>query len=160
MVDAYAVEKSMYVTYKNRFGRTMDEMKMHKLMYFLQRESLLMNNSPLFSEAFYGWVYGPVLKSVREEYKGCKPYNSPANSLKTYSSPADSLKKEEQYLVENVLSRYGNLSSWKLSSLSHNEYSWKKSRQGLALDERGDRTLKLEAMKVDAARERAERNTK
>ena len=40
------------------------------------------------------------------------------------------------------------------------EYSWKKSRQGLALDERGDRTLKLEAMKVDAARERAERNTK
>ena len=150
MVDAYAVEKSMYVTYKNRFRRTMDEMKMHKLMYFLQRESLLMNNSPLFSEAFYGWVYGPVLKSVREEYKGCKPYNS----------PADPLKKEEQDLVDSVLSRYGNLSSWELSTLSHNEYSWKKSRQGLALDERGDRMLKLEAMKVDAARERAERNTK
>ena len=150
MVDAYAVEKSLYFSYKNRFGRTMDEMKMHKLMYFLQRESLLMYNSPLFSEDFYGWVYGPVLKSVREEYKAFKPY----------SSPADSLKKEEQYLVENVLSRYGNLSSWKLSSLSHNEYSWKKSRQGLALDERGDRKLKLEAMKVDAAREKAERNAK
>ena len=43
-------------------------MKMHKLMYFSQRESLMYNNEPLFDGVFYGWKYGPVLKEVRSAY--------------------------------------------------------------------------------------------
>ena len=56
-------------------------------------------------------------------------------------------------LLKNVLERYGSLSSWKLSSLSHKEFSWKKARKGLEAAEDGDVALSLEAMKVDATRE-------
>ena len=34
---------------------------MHKLMYFIQRESLMYNNDILFNEDFLGWKFGPVL---------------------------------------------------------------------------------------------------
>lgn len=52
-----------------------------------------------------------------------------------------------------MLDRYGSLSSWKLSSLSHEEFSWKKSRVGLKAEEDGNAALSLEAMKVDATKE-------
>ena len=56
-------------------------------------------------------------------------------------------------LLNSVLERYGTLSSWKLSSLSHEEFSWKKARKGLEASDDGNVELSLDAMKVDAARE-------
>ncbi|RGS25726.1 hypothetical protein DWY02_14075 [Eubacterium sp. AF22-9] len=56
-------------------------------------------------------------------------------------------------LLNSVLERYGSLSSWKLSSLSHEEFSWKKARKGLEASDDGNVELSLDAMKVDAARE-------
>lgn len=59
----------------------------------------------------------------------------------------------EEDLLKSVLVRYGSLSSWKLSSLSHEEFSWKKSRVGLETGEDGNVELSLGAMKVDATKE-------
>ena len=56
-------------------------------------------------------------------------------------------------LLKNVLERYGSLSSWKLSSLSHEEFSWKKARKGLKAEDNGDVALSLDAMRVDVTRE-------
>ena len=118
-------------------------MKMHKLMYFSQRESLMYNNKPLFEGTFYGWKYGPVLKEVRSAYM------SNTFQIETFEKVSDNTKT----LLRNVLNRYGSLSSWKLSSLSHAEFSWKKARIGLQASDDGDVALSLDAMKVDAVRE-------
>lgn len=52
-----------------------------------------------------------------------------------------------------------SLPSWKLSSLSHGEFSWKKARQGLESGEDGNVKLLLDAMKVDATKELMNRST-
>lgn len=143
------VAKELYEQYHDMYGKSMDEMKMHKLMYFTQRESLMYDNEPLFDEPFYGWKYGPVLKSVRREYKkGSTPF--------TDVSRSDSKKLKD--LVASVLKRYGGYSSWKLSELSHAEFSWKESRKGLRLEDNGDVQLSMPAMRVDAVRELSFRN--
>ena len=36
--------------YKKMTGETIDEMKLHKLLYFSQRECLALTNKPLFEE--------------------------------------------------------------------------------------------------------------
>ena len=137
-VAAYIAQR-----YFSEYNEQIDEMKLHKLMYFAQRESLMYNNSPLFDGTFYGWKYGPVLKEVRSEYK-----------FETYfSSVVDGVTESTRNLLKNVLDRYGSLSSWKLSSLSHEEFSWKKARAGLVAGEDGDVALSLEAMRVDATKE-------
>lgn len=68
MENSKVVAKVLYNMYQDRFWCPMDEMKMHKLMYFAQRESLMYDKEPLFEESFYGWKYGPVLKSVRSQF--------------------------------------------------------------------------------------------
>lgn len=141
------VARALYDMYFERYGVCMDEMKMHKLMYFSQRESLMSYNVPLFDGTFYGWKYGPVLKEVRSEYK-----------FETYFSfVVGGVSGTTQKLLKEVLDRYGSLSSWKLSGLSHEEFSWKKARVGLASGEDGDVELSLDAMKVDATKELAAR---
>lgn len=143
MESALKVAKVFYDSYFERFNEKMDEMKMHKLMYFVQRESLMYNKQVLFDEDFYGWKYGPVLKSVRSEYMGGSPFESVMGDV----------SENTKRLVKSVLDKYGTVSSWKLSSLSHNEFSWKCARRGLGAKDNGNVKLKVSAMKVDAAKE-------
>lgn len=147
MENTLCVAKYLYNSYFERFNHPMDQMKMHKLMYFTQRESLMYRKEVLFEEDFLGWKYGPVLASVRREYM--------TNSL--FSAVSATVSEEAKRLVDSVLERYGAVSSWKLSSLSHNEFSWKCARKGLGASDNGNVKLSVSAMKVDAARELAER---
>lgn len=124
-------------------GSNMDQMRMHKMMYFVQRESLMYTQNPLFDSEFQGWKYGPVLVEVRNEYV----------TGNMFRSVQDDLSESAKKLVKSVYERYKKMSSWKLSSLSHGELSWKCSREGLAADDNGTVALKLADMRVDAARE-------
>lgn len=147
MEKALAVAREFYNEYFECFGAKMDEMKMHKLMYFVQRESLMLNREVLFQEDFFGWKYGPVLKSVRSEYMEAQPFQN----------VGDCVCQSTKELVKAVMDRYAKLSSWRLSSLSHNEFSWKCSRKGLNASDVGDVKLEVNAIKVDAARELSQR---
>ena len=146
--ETLSVARKFYKKYAKCYNRNMSEMKMHKLMYFVQRESLMYYNTPLFGEPFLGWKYGPVLLSIRKEYKKRNPF----------ARIDKDISQESTKLVDNVFSRYGSISPWKLSALSHNEFSWKKARIGLNSEDNGKKELSLQAMKIDAIRELSERN--
>ena len=143
MEKTLSVAKLFNRLFKAEHGTDMDQMRMHKMMYLAQRESLMYNKEPLFASEFQGWKYGPVLVDVRNEYVSGNMFHSVSESL----LPVD------EELVKSVYQRYKQLSSWKLSSLSHGELSWKCSRTGLDPEENGSVTLKLADMRVDAARE-------
>lgn len=147
MQNSKCVGKALYDMYLSRFGESMDEMKMHKLMYFAQRESLMDTDSLLFDEDFYGWKFGPVLMSVREEYRNATPYSSVVQAVDDFTSS----------LLEKVLARYAERSSWSLSRLSHDEVSWKHAREGLNPEDNGNVPLTEKMMRVDAVREKAQR---
>lgn len=57
-----------YNEYKRQSGKVIDEMKLHKLLYLSQRESLAIINEPMFPETFEGLECGPVSKKVHELY--------------------------------------------------------------------------------------------
>ena len=69
MVNVNTVASYIFEKYKVEFGTTIDEMKLHKLLYFAQRESIIQTGNPLFDATFRGWKYGPILKEIRESYK-------------------------------------------------------------------------------------------
>lgn len=143
MENTLSVAKELFGMYKVLNGSSMDEMKMHKLMYFTQRESLMLKNEALFDELFYGWKYGPVLKSVHNEYR----------KMSLFGDVTGQVSEETKELLKSVMERYGNMSSWTLSKLSHNEFSWKAARKGLKAGENGDVALSLDAMRLDAVME-------
>ena len=143
MEDTLVVAKTLYNMYEEQFGDCIDEMKMHKIMYFAQRESLIVNGEFLFDEDFRGWKYGPVLLDVRYQYFNRFPFSSIVGNV------SSGTKK----LLSIVLERYGSISSWTLSSISHNEISWKLSRKGLDSSDNGNNIMLKEAIRLDAERE-------
>lgn len=133
-VAAYIVKK-----YKEISGEYPDEMKLHKLLYFTQREAFAITGGPAFDGDFEGWKYGPVSREVREEY-----YEGEI-VVKT-----NDITDEVQYISNNIIMEYGCLASWKLSELSHSDSSWKNARAGLAPDENGNKILSIEDIKADS----------
>jgi len=124
-------------------GSPLDEMKLHKLLYLAQRESLAITGRPLFCEHFEGWKFGPVCPDVRNVYS-----NSGIQARVKDVSP------ETSVILNAVLEEYGPIESWSLSQLSHEEVSWKNARKGLAPDEPGNVELKLEDIMEDAKKVR------
>ena len=120
------VAQYMFITYKKISGEVIDEMKLHKLLYFSQRESLAIINEPLFEGEFEGWKYGPVCREIRGSI-------TPDGIIDADSD----ISEESKYIVNNIIAQYGPLASWKLSEISHKETSWKNARKGLLDGENG-----------------------
>ena len=69
MENVLDVASYVYNKYQSTYGEQISEMKLQKLLYFIQREFFIQNNRPLFNAVFYAWKYGPVLKEVRIAYQ-------------------------------------------------------------------------------------------
>ena len=143
MAQTLAVAKYLNQLHLNKHKCSMDQMKMHKMMYLSQRESLMISGNPLFDDEFEAWKYGPVLVNVRNEYL----------TGHMFDGEYEELNETEKKLVESVYNRYDEYNAWQLSTLSHAEHSWCQARKGLAAGEAGNEKMSLTAMKTDATRD-------
>ena len=133
------VAEYIFKEYYRVTGELIDEMKLQKLLYFSQRETLAILNKPLFNEEFEGWKYGPISRGVRTVF-----------TKDGINTDTEDIKSENKYIINNVILEYGSLASWKLSEISHKEVSWLNSRKDLKDGENGNRKIKLEDIKEDA----------
>ena len=137
------VAEYIFKEYNRVTGELIDEMKLQKLLYFSQRETLAILNKPLFNEEFEGWKYGPISREVRTVF-----------TKDGINTDTEDIKSENKYIINNVILEYGSLASWKLSEISHKEVSWLNSRKDLKDGENGNRKIKLEDIKEDAKKVR------
>lgn len=129
--------------YKEMTGEELDEMKLHKLLYFTQREAFAITGEAAFIGDFEGWKFGPVSREVRNSFVDGEIIVQTEN-----------ISEELQYIINNVILAYGSLASWKLSEISHKELSWRNARKGLQPWENGDRTIALADIQEDAKKVR------
>ena len=129
--------------YRELTGEFLDEMKLHKLLYFTQREAFAILGEPAFDGEFEGWKYGPVSREVRNSFMN--------GEIVVSTQP---ISDSVQYIASNVIMEYGSLASWKLSELSNREISWNNARKGLAPNENGNRVIDLNDIKEDAKKVR------
>ena len=147
MEDLMNVASYICTRYYEEYGSRIDEMKLHKLLYFAQRESLIQNGEPLFDAVFYGWKYGPIIKEIRLAYKDDMLFS------KVPQHVVSSIKS----VMDKIFVEYAGKASWSLSRLTHGEFSWKNSRQGIPDGENSDNPMKLDDIRVDADRIRERR---
>ena len=135
------IAKYLTKKYKDEKKEEIDELKLHKILYFSQKEYIMLINDFLFEEDFEGWYLGPINKLIRKEFKLIK-----------VGKESVFLKEIEKKIIDRVFDRYKDMDSYKLSDLSHKEYSWIKSRIGLKRGEKGNQKLLKEDIKIDAER--------
>lgn len=142
MMDVIKVASYISKRYSDEYGVAIDEMKLHKLLYFSQRECYVLKDAPLFEDRFHAYVYGPVMVSIRSKYK-----NGTLNVL-----PTENEITEYITVFDSVFANYAGIKSWSLSTLSHGEESWQKARVGLNEDEKGNSLMSNEDIRHDAKR--------
>lgn len=136
MTNIIDVAKYISLKYRMLFNDAIDEMKLHKLLYFAQREYLAKYNEELFKEKFEAWTYGPVSVDVR-------------NNLQDIISNESEIDFDGKEIVDNVILQYAPIDSIELSKLSHKETSWKNAHNGYDKFEKCTVPLSIEDIKFD-----------
>lgn len=140
MEDVVKVASYICERYKITYGRDIDEMKLHKLLYFAQRECYIQYGEPLFEAHFEAWKYGPVVIKIRNLYK---------MGLLNESLSPEAIQKY-QVVMNSVFRRYASKDSWSLSTLVHMEASWQNARRGMSSSDSSNALLSEDDIRHDA----------
>lgn len=139
----FEIAKYIYDRYKKEYGEKIDEMKLHKMLYFAQREAFILTGEALFKEEFSAWKYGPVMEEIRSAYKMCQFDD------KTYDY-TNVLTVELTQVMNKVFKDFAHKEAWSLSRISHGEKSWKNARKGVPDYENSSTKMKTEDIRIDA----------
>ena len=140
MLDVIKVASYISCRYEKEFGSRIDEMKLHKLLYFSQRESIIQLGDPMFATSFQAWKYGPVIIEIRGLYKQGKLTKSlSSEEIAPYKS-----------VFDKVFEQYAPIDAWSLSTITHGETSWLKARLGVPAGENSDALMDVDDIRKDA----------
>lgn len=102
-------------------GDSISNLKLQKMLYYMQGFHLAYFNTPLFEEDIVAWQYGPVVKSV---YAAFKEFGRGEIKIPTDVNIINLTPKEEE-LFDEVYEVYNQFSAVKLMNMAHNETPWK-----------------------------------
>jgi uncharacterized phage-associated protein len=113
-VTTSALNVAAALLQRKRAGQVIDQMKLHKLLYYVQAGSLAWFETPAYDEEIQAWTWGPVTRRVAGHYKHFdrQPIPEPV------SGDAEALDDRTTWLVDRVLSEYGDLSGPALAKLT------------------------------------------
>ena len=130
------------VAFSLRHGDPISNLKLQKLLYYAEGWYLAFFSKSLFSADIQAWPRGPVVYPVWKHFSGYrwKPISRPIQI------PSVSPRVETH--IKELMSAYGDFSAYNLERMTHQETPWIEARQGLQDDERSNRIISREAMKV------------
>jgi len=100
-------------------------LKLQKMLYYMQGFHLAFFGTPLFDEEIEAWMYGPVVPSVYHAFK------SNGNVGIPFDGKTIELNSDEESLFHEVYRVYGNFSAIGLMKLTHSETPWKSVPTGV-----------------------------
>ncbi|MCC6230530.1 MAG: SocA family protein [Phycisphaerales bacterium] len=129
-VDAIA---NFFLERAEAAGKPLDQMKLQKLLYFSQGWHLALGDRPLFDEDFEAWRWGPVLRSLRSEFKnfGAEPITVRAKDVRfvpgkgiepfipSIADCPDQNLPYAQALLDRAWVIYGGYTGIQLSNMTH-----------------------------------------
>ena len=117
------------------------KMKLFKLMYFADKEHLLRYGRPITGDRYVRMQFGPTPSSSYNMIKGEAPYFGDmalfqsklavlGNHVRTLHSPDMKVfSRSDEKVLKEIAEKYGRKTAAKLSDLSHEEPTWKKTAE-------------------------------
>jgi uncharacterized phage-associated protein len=104
-----------------RSGRPLTIMQLLKVLFFAHAVSLVVRDQPLMEDRAQAWQYGPVFPRVYRAFgnAGRLPIQNRAIDKKTGKPFSTPLSVETIDIMKIALDKFGNLSAFKLSDISH-----------------------------------------
>lgn len=126
------------IEYSNDKKYGISNLKLQKVLYFIQAYFLIEKDEPCFDERIEAWDFGPVVPVAYHEYKMFGSTNIPTmHSYLHYGSNIwdverrqygkCNLKKNDQELINNVVDMFADYSATDLVRLTHNQDPWREA---------------------------------
>lgn len=111
-----------------RSSRSIDALKLQKLLFIAAGEYLAMTGHTMFEEPIEAWDYGPVVHSVYTAYKSTEGERAITEPVQ---GDPDNLNDTARCCCESVVATYGHLTGPQLIRVTHEMRPWRESyRQG------------------------------
>lgn len=121
-----------------------DQMQLHKLLYFVQAASLAWFGRPAFSERIEAWQYGPVVLKVAGLYMDFDSAPIP----EPIGGRSQALERRLIWIVERVLAEFGARSGPELARLAKVDHGpWRTARGDLGSEAPSDIEITPDAMR-------------
>ncbi len=115
------------IHYENKNGKPVTNLRLQKLLYFIQVYFWGAFGRPCFNEELRAWKYGPVVVEVYERYKFFGSLSIIQESIVNSHSLIPN--EEDRIAIEQVLDSLRNLSTNSLVDFSHRQSPWKDAYQ-------------------------------
>ena len=100
-------------------------LKLQKLLYFIQGEYVRATHERLIEEDFYAWTLGTVIPEVYYKYSVYSSFDLFEQSEENFKTIEEYEKKE----IDKILEKYAVIPTWDLVELSKEEDHWKYNHQ-------------------------------
>lgn len=94
-------------------------LKLQKLLYFVQGEYSKAKRTRLISDDFYAWQLGPVVPEVYSEYSIFSSSTLPPQKQ------AVGFIDDDSSVIDTILQKYAYEDTWNLVEMSHQQDPWK-----------------------------------
>jgi prophage ps3 protein 01 len=125
------------INYCNDKGYSISNLKLQKLLYFIQAYFLISTNKACFHEDIEAWNFGPVIREAYMEYKKYGGLDIPhldsylvidKNNLwdlKRIPINTDMISKKHKQMINDVVDKFSPYSATDLVDLTHRQAPWK-----------------------------------
>lgn len=110
------------LVYYERHNTGCSNLKLQKVLYFLQAEFLVTKRKRLFREPIIAWDFGPVVKEVYEEYK---MFGSGTIPIAYMTSPF--IELEDLQILDTMLTELQDYSSATLTNITLHQSPWRQN---------------------------------
>lgn len=130
-------------------GESLSNLKLQKLMYYVQAWFLAFEGKKFFESDFQAWVHGPVSRDIYNRFSATKSLYAEIteDDIRSGFTP-DNLSDDERKHIDNVLSVYAKLSGPQLEEMTHRESPWIEARGNLKSWERCENTISSSSMET------------
>lgn len=136
MYDVLTVSRFI-INYSNEKEYGISNLRLQKLLYFVQAVFLCEKGEECFKENVLAWDFGPVVQEAYQEFKMFGSSNIPVvnyydvNSNNVFLEPLikkfdDSIiDKEDKIVIQQVIDDLEKYSTTRLVSITHNQKPWR-----------------------------------
>lgn len=124
MYSALSVAK--YIIMRcNQQNRPISNLKLQKILYFVQAEFLVSKNEPCFYENIEAWDFGPVIPIVYHKYR---VYGS-ASIPHFDSNYICNFDESDKQMLDGIIDECARYSASTLVEFTHRQTPWKEAYQ-------------------------------
>ena len=119
MYSALDVARYIILYYREK-KIAISNLKLQKLLYYVQGEFLSSKNECCFCDEIQAWKHGPVIPNVYFSYNSYM-----ANPILSTQKPSSDISDTDKTIINKVLDKYEHTDAWDLVDMTHQEYPWK-----------------------------------